>query len=387
MILAADWGKETSKRTVYAADQSSRVVRRITPNKAWTLTNLLDVASSMQASDSVIVALDAPLGVPQSFFDVAAATPSWRSPVNFPDLLMHACEIPLFFTGTRDASAWSIDCPFFSVPKGHGGLTSYIQAAAAHSVDLYRDIDRRTGAKSVFIKSGVPGSVGSAACALWQEIGPLLHTNRAFRLWPFEGELPFLRESAPIVLAEMYPRSAYATALLDASATLRPTLIVAKTKKEIRSAAIDRLRTAEWVCDQGVTIQNLFEAEANEDDFDALMTAAALLRCELEGIPLHPSNPSYQRAEGGILGTGSINLDLPARRFNIRFDADSVVKPTASALFQCPIPNCEKLYLKTRSGWDSHVGSQRNHPLWRPELESAHERKQQFMAEFPHFFR
>jgi hypothetical protein len=200
VILAADWGMEAGKRTVYAAEVSSRVVRRVLPNKPWTLAGVLDVAMSMAATGSVVA-------VPESFLNVAAAIPLWRSPSNFVDLLSRACERPLFFAGTTDASQWAIERPFFSVPAG-GGLKNYIAAAAGHRVDLYRDIDRRTGGKSAFIKSGVPGSVGSAACALWQEIGPLLDRGRAFRMWPFEGELPVLRASAPVVLAEIYPRSA-----------------------------------------------------------------------------------------------------------------------------------------------------------------------------------
>jgi hypothetical protein len=114
----------------------------------------------------------------------------------------------------------------------------------------------------------------------------------------------------------MYPRSAYATALLDAEPALRSTLIVAKTKRDVRCAAIERLLAAGWVRDHGVTIENWQDAEANEDDFDALMTAAALLRCELDGIPLHRPCLGPNCAEGGILGTGSVNLDLPARTFN-----------------------------------------------------------------------
>jgi hypothetical protein len=33
----------------------------------------------------------------------------------------------------------------------------------------------------------------------------------------------------------------------------------------------------------GVALENLGEAEASEDEFDACVTAAALLRCILEG--------------------------------------------------------------------------------------------------------
>jgi hypothetical protein len=398
VILTADWGMEAGKRAVYAADVSSRVVRRIPRNEPWTLAGVLDVAMSMAGTGSAVAAFDVPLGVPESFLNVAAAIPLWRSPSNFVDLLSRACEKPLFFAGTTDASQWAIDRPFFSVPAGDGGLKNYIAAAARHGVDLYRDIDRRTGAKSAFIKSGVPGSVGSAACALWREIGPLLGQDRAFRMWPFEGELPVLRASAPVVLAEMYPRAAYATALLDHATRLRPTLIVAKTQRQIRCAAIEALRATEWVRNLGVTIENLVEAEANEDDFDALMTAAALLRCELEGIPLHRPCVCSDRAEGGILGSGSVNLDLRTLTFkpfphrSSPSEPSSVTAPNRAATpntvgaFRCPIPGCEKLYAKTRSGWDAHVGSRRNHPCWRQELESAEERKNQFAAEFPDFF-
>jgi len=315
-IFAVDWAKESRKRTVYLADLSSRVVKKIFLDKPWTLARVLDMAATTTTADSAIIAFDVPLGLPQSFFDAVSAIPSWRSPSNFVDFLNRACERTSFYAGTTDASQWTIDHPFFSVPPGNGGLKRYIDAAAKQAVDLYRDIDRLTGAKSVFIKSGVPGSVGSAACALWQEIGPLLNRDRMFRIWPFEGALQVACTSAPIVLAEMYPRSAYATALLDAEPEFRPTLIVAKTKRNVRCAAIERLRAAGWVRDHGVTIENWEDAEANEDDFDALMTAAALLRCELDRIPLHRPCIRPNCAEGGILGTASLNLDLPARTFN-----------------------------------------------------------------------
>lgn len=66
-------------------------------------------------------------------------------------------------------------------------------------------------------------------------------------------------------------------------------------------------------------MENLLEAENNEDDFDACITAAALLRCELERSPLYAPRLASDRAEGGILGTGSVNLNLGARTFGARF--------------------------------------------------------------------
>jgi len=250
--------------------------------------------------------------------------------------------MPEFCAQTKQSSQWSIERPFFAVPPGKGGLTGYRDAAAKHgvnlyrdidrktgtsdspaaasasgSVNLYRDIDRKTGAKTVFAKSSIPGSVGSGACAFWQELGPLLQdSGRAFRVWPFEGDLPALLESSAVVLGETYPRAAYATALLEGPAQSRRPLVVAKTKAPIRKAAIAVLRSADWVRHHGVTLENLAEAEAGEDDFDACLTAAALLCCELEGLPLYaPRFDGTGVTGGGILGTGSIEMGLPARTF------------------------------------------------------------------------
>ena len=89
---------------------------------------------------------------------------------------------------------------------------------------MYRQIDRMTGAKAVFIKAGVPGSVGSAACALWQELASELTTDRTFKIWPFEGEIHTLLHSTSVVVGEIYPRAAYATALLDVPPTSRAPL-------------------------------------------------------------------------------------------------------------------------------------------------------------------
>ena len=57
-----------------------------------------------------------------------------------------------------------------------------------------------------------------------------------------------------------------------------------------------------WIADFGVSLDDLPAAEQSEDDFDALMTVAALLRLTLAGRPLTRSAPDPV-GEGGILGT------------------------------------------------------------------------------------
>jgi hypothetical protein len=226
-------------------------------------------------------------------------------------------------------------------------------------------------------------------------------------VWPFEGDLQMLLRTSSVVVGEIYPRAAYATALLPMAPIHRSRLSIAKTDAIVRRQAIISLREAGWVDSLGVRLENLYEAEADEDDFDACLTAAALIRCVLEGSPVERPHDSAARAEGGMLGTGSINLDLAERRFGSRPAPDqparhglsrsgvpsrlSVVKPssTTDALhkYACPIPGCVKEYQGSRGGWDAHVGSLRIHPSWHPDLEHPEDRKQIYRTDFPDFFR
>ncbi len=397
-ILCADWGKESRKRSVYVAEIAARTVRRLAASE-WSVTRVLAEAENWTTAGSVLVTFDAPLGVPESYLAAAARVQSWRSPETFLELLSCACSTPDFFDATFIADDWKIERPFFSVPGGAGGLTSYRVAADRMGVDLYRTIDRLTKAKTVFVKSGIPGSVGSAACALWKGLGPRLAQSRNFRVWPFEGDLDVLLRSTPVVVGEIYPRAAYATALLDIPAAARPPMGLAKTDTAVRRNAIRALQRAEWVRELSVSIEDVEAAEANEDDFDACITAAALLRCALEDIRLCPARLKAAQAEGGMLGTGAINLGLPERTFRaedhgehqsggsaMRAKAKRIEVAGAGRSFRCPIEGCEKVYEGTRGGWDGHVGSSRIHSHWHPELASAGARKKQFETEFPDFF-
>jgi len=382
-ILCADWGKETRKRAVYVADVAAREVRRLDAS-GWSVSAVLSEADRLASRGPVLATLDAPLGIPESYLAAAVRVPSWRSPTTFLEFLTQAHCSPNFFEGTSVAADWKIEQPFFSVPVGEGGLKSYHNAAAQQGVDLYRAIDKRTGAKTLFAKSGIPGSVGSATCALWKELGPLLEMSRTFRVWPFEGALQALLESSPVVVGEIYPRAAYATALLDAP---RPPLVLAKTHADVRRKAIADLLAADWVRLNEVTIK--IDANANEDDFDACLTAAALLRCVVEKLPLCLPRLNSARAEGGMLGTGSVNFDLRSGRRSgkrTRQGASAVIVRYSTKTFRCPIAGCDKVYVNARAGWDGHVGSGRSHPLWHPELTSAEERKRRFEIEFPEFF-
>ena len=191
-ILCADWSKEQRKRAVFIADIGARTVSRV-GRADWSVAKLLEVAQPWTEQGSVLVTFDAPLGVPASYLKAASRGPLGGGPENFLEFLGRVWSDPGFLDTTVRANEWTVERPFFDVPAGEGTLTSYVQAAGAVGVDLYRAIDRLTKAKSVFIKSGIPGTVGSGACALWKDLGRCLKRDRSF-----------------------------ATALLDAPPLLRP---------------------------------------------------------------------------------------------------------------------------------------------------------------------
>jgi len=108
--------------------------------------------------------------------------------------------------------------------------------------------------------------------------------------------------------------------------------------------------------------------DALVDALDACMTAAALLRCVIEALPFTEPLDARASAEGGILGSGSINLDLPESAFRPdrpseqtlaralpRRDLKSTDQRTSertAVRFACPIPGCSKVFVGSRGGWE-----------------------------------
>jgi hypothetical protein len=148
-------------------------------------------------------------------------------------------------------------------------------------------------------------------------------------------------------------------------------------------------------------VRDTDDAMADENQFDALVTAAGLLRLVLEGEPL--SSPTFEDpvAEGGILGTGTTNFDLPEIDFGpvggIRSERPlaahrelRAAKPMPYAMpglsYACPIPGCCKIFNGSRGGWDGHVGAFRMHPNWQPHIRDHGDRLKAFRTEYKGFF-
>ena len=306
-IVSVDWAKETKGRAVYAASPTEvgwAIDRPVPPNDGWSLEEILKLAERLAQpfERSALVAIDAVIGVPVGYGLQTGLE-------SFPEAMDWLDRQGALARSIRDPEAWCPESPFFAVNVGEGGLQRYVERAGGRAV-LYRQCERVTGGNPVFATSGIPGSVGSGSTALWREILSARRSgSQEIHLWPFELELDEVPDSGVLAMAESYPRACYGVAL--AASLPIPPRSIAKTDPDERQAGVKDLRSAPWVQERGVQLSGLELAEAGEDDFDALMQAAALVRMVDSGIPLssHLADPVW---EGGVLGTGGLVLGEPS---------------------------------------------------------------------------
>lgn len=399
-LLCADWSKEQKGRALYMADVQAREVCRVNESRL-TIDSALARARELAKKGNVLLSFDLPLGLPHSFFSAIRNVPGWEAACSFTSFLPLAARTPTFFVSGTEATRWSLQQPFFAVPSGTGARAAFEQASARIGVQLRRRIDIKTGGNPIFITAGIPGSVGSGAINAWIGLAHLLPRPRDFKMWPFEGTLQELFASSPIVIAENYPRAIYAAALSDIAAARRPRLRISKTRAETRHDAIKRLLSQRWVACNGVKLRDTDAALVDENQFDALVTAAGLLRLVMEGEPLSCLTFEDPVAEGGILGTGTINFELPqadfalvegtrrARSFVAERDhpaGKTTPYRQTRSVYRCPIPECKKVFIGSRGGWDGHVGALRIHPNWQPYIKVHGDRLKVLRTEYPEFF-
>jgi hypothetical protein len=383
-IVSVDWAKATKGRAVFTASPKASgwlIERPKPPTGGWSLEEILMLAESLSKpfGGSALVAIDAVLGVPVTY--------GLQTGLNtFPEAMDWLDRKGALAQSIREPEQWCPESPFFAVNAGKGGLPRYVERAGGRGA-LYRECDRVTGGKPVFATSGIPGTVGSGSVSLWRDILAARRAgNREFRLWPFEVELDEVPNSGIVAVAESYPRACYAAALAP---TLPSELLsIAKTSLDERRTRLSELSTAPWVREHAVELAGLNWAEKTEDDFDALMQAAALIRMVDSEIPLssYLADPAW---EGGILATGGLVIREPAfprsRSARAR-KPQSEREGRAGSLKHCPIEGCQMVFRSGRLGWDAHAGSVSMHPEWEPTLVSAEDRKSAFREQFPHWF-
>ena len=398
-FISADWSKESTKRSVYVADIDKRSIWKPCTPGFWNLEALLELANTLRQSGPVLIGVDIVLGVSNGFWRMVLEKSGRHQPKNFVHWLRNLDPGSNFFNINDDPSKWHVDEPWFTVPSGKGGLTSFTEKV---SDGFLRRIDRKTGANPAFAVSGIPGVVGAGTRSFWRELIPTLTCGREFTIWPFENDPSNLLHHDGIVLCESYPSIAYATALVDKLPTCK--LIVSKTKQQQREKACERLRTANWVTRNKIDLGELNALKNNEDDFDAHLTAAAFMRCVVERMPLTSQDWIDEIAEGSMLLVGTVDPTLKGRNLTTRsqnkrssisssmHDVDTRIygpstKSSRNIYYFCPISGCSKRFNGSRRGWDAHVASFRMHPDWHPNIKNGAKRKRLFRKEFQKWFK
>ena len=359
---------------------------------------MLELANTLRQSGPVLIGVDVVLGVSNGFWRMVLEKSGRHQPKNFVHWLRNLDPGSNFFNTNDDPSKWHVDEPWFTVRGGKGGRTSFTEKV---SDGFLRRIDHETGAKPIFAVSGIPGVVGAGTRSFWRELIPTLTCGREFTIWPFENDPSYPLHQHGIVLCETYPSIAYATALVDKLPTCR--LRVSKTNQQQREEACERLRSANWVTRNHIDLGELNALIRNEDDFDAHLTAAAVMRCVVERMPLTSQDWIDVIAEGSMLLVGTVDPTLKSRNLTTQFqnkrssisssmqDVDTRIygpstKSSRNINFSCPVPGCSKRFYGSRRGWDAHVASFRMHPDWHPNIKNGAKRKRLFRKEFQEWF-
>jgi hypothetical protein len=415
-ILCADWSKSMGRREVYAADVETRQIRRL--EGTWTGAAVVEAARELAGDGSALATFDAPLGVPSSYWQKLRRVPGFPARVAvFPAWLPEALKRPRYFENARAPFDWRVEQPFFAIAPGAGGRRVWEDRLKRAGVATLRRVDELTRAKPVFVTAGIPGTAGSGARELWKDLGRLLAAppgpgGAGFVMWPFDGPLDELLARKTVVVGETYPRLAYALALSREDPAARAPLQIAKTRRDLRQAALADLRAHPWLQEHAVRLHDTDAAASSEDAFDALFGAAGLLRSALEGTLSASGDLADPVAEGGILGSGSLDLTHreatyaapseappPRRRRSPRHrdpgpdmrprlaGAPRPPLPPPEPVYPCPIPRCDHVFTGSRAGWDVHVASLRMHPRWQPDVRDPAERKALFRSTYPRFFR
>lgn len=380
-IIAVDWGKDTRKRSAYISDLHARLISRLPFD--GRLSHLLEHAVTLQGP--VLIGIDAAIGFPAADWKILANRNTSQEP-GFAKFLLGSAVPADFFEPVSRPSDWSPERPFISPPRGRWSLKAF---EAASRGGFYRRIDRRLKAQPIFVTSGIPGSVGSGTRALWQELREF-HERFSFSIWPFHGAINELLRNGHPVIAEIYPKACYGIALSEKLPA--PLLSIAKTKQPVRQHALEMLLETAWIIREQIVIDDLHAAIENEDDFDALVSAAALTRLFLENASLDDkdeTNEIESKIEGSVLGATSIDCTTGSLRYTQTGHRTERTKGRQSNEAQpcrCPIPGCVYVYRKGRSGWDAHVASVSRHPDWHPVVRDAARRKKLFRLEFPEWF-
>lgn len=325
-FVSADWGKSKEKRSVHVATVTASgkadIAHKRAPKSGWSFGELLTLAASK--CGSVLIGVDLALGVPERYWQAVTMLRKHRA-LHFVDWLRERGDD--FFEPGKAGGEWSPQQPFFHVPKGGRRRTE-----AQLRGGFLRTLDWLTAANPIWALSGIPGSVGSGTVAFWRGLRDALRDRGTpgavpFVVWPFEvvnEMVPFI--DTQIVVAETYPRLAYAAALNEGLCPAPRRLGIPKTKDDKRYAVAQRFKKLNWVNEHLGSYDDDFRRD--EDRFDSFLTAAAVVRCVLEGKPIVSPEWVECQAEGSMLLAGPVDPCPSEQKFPQWLDQQRANSPS-----------------------------------------------------------
>lgn len=256
---------------------------------------------------AVVAAFDLPIGVPAAWARVAGVS-SFRQVLE----RMADGSWPEFHQPAEHVGQIRPERPFYPRRPGGTSRQQLVDALGLQSADqLRRACDQ-----------AIPGAIGTAAPVFWlvgaQQVGkgalsawrevliPALRSPHV-RLWPMDGALPGLMAPGVTVIAESYPRAAYAWPLgFPRSGWSKRR----QADRRVHAAAARR-----WITHSGIPIDispgmdtaldtGFGPAASAEDPFDATMGAIQAIAMLEGAVPDMPEGlPEEVRdVEGWILG-------------------------------------------------------------------------------------
>lgn len=267
----------------------------------------------LSAPATVLVGFDFPIGLPREYATLAGLD-SFREALG----LLGRGRWSSFFEVSDDPV---IARPFGPKANLKNGLTRDQLARAlglASKEGLYRLCDRKTSsrppAEALFF-TRFSKQVGRAAISGWRDV--LVPRVRDLRLWPFDGSLAELLETAGVVIAEIYP----AEALQHLAPKLGRGVGQSKAQRSARQAAGREL--VRTLPSQSIELTSAarYDLELgcrSDDDFDAIVGLfAMILTVQGKLSTAVPDEPAVLSIEGWILGQALPRAgrdDLPLRK-------------------------------------------------------------------------
>lgn len=301
LVVAADWSKNPEKRWMACAELGEDGRYTVcAPEPVGEVDTLVSrLREALPQGGTGLVGFDFPIGLPRRYAE-RAGLGDWRQALR----TLGGPGWERFYEITDEPD---LRQPFYPPPKKAGEKGNY-RFRLAHALgarqfeDLLRRCDLRTTtrerAECMFFRCGGK-QVGAGICVGWSRV--LAPSADRVRFWPFDGDLPALLSTPGVVVAEIYPREAYAHLGLPIGGRW------SKTRREDRRGAVPRLQNAVSALGASFTRSAQWRTEwgfVSDDDFDAAVGLLSMLQVVLgvrtEGVPR--TDEDVRRIEGWILG-------------------------------------------------------------------------------------